>query len=274
MPNTKFDLPVDLPQIDLKVARDGATKTLYAGAGVADLAVETLREYLADVQKKVTGVQKDVTTRVEDVQKRATKLELQPAALREQAITVVNARVDALTKEAKARRAAIEARVAELQAEAKAYPAKVQSRLVNDNVETAGDTYDELVKRGEVLVARIRRQESTQATKRAAATTTAKAKTTKTQAAKATKKTASHRQEVGEVHGQEGLRQEVRSEEVGEGHRHRREEDRRVGRPGDHRRGRQDRRLTSPLRPRTDAPPSSEAPGGMSRGGLGTSGGR
>ena len=193
MPNTKFELPVDLKQIDLKAARDGATKTLYAGAGVADLAIETLREYVADVQKKVTGVQKDVTTRVtdvqKDVQKRATSLELQPKALREQAVTVVNARVDALSKEAKARRAAIEARVAELQAEAKAYPAKVQA-LVNDNVETAGDTYDELVKRGEVLVARIRRQESTQATKTAAATTTAKAKTTKTQATKATKKTA------------------------------------------------------------------------------------
>jgi hypothetical protein len=193
MPNTKFELKFDLKQIDLPVdleaVRDGATKTLYAGAGVADLAVETLRDYVAEAQKKFAGVQKDVNARVEDVQKRATKVDLQPQALREQATTVVNARVEAISKDAKARRAAIEARVAELQAEAKAYPGKVQA-LVTENVETAGGTYDDLVKRGEVLVARIRRQESTKATKTAAATTTAKAKTTKTQATKATKETA------------------------------------------------------------------------------------
>ena len=83
--------------------------------------------YVADVQKKFAGVQKDV-------QKSVTDFEFQPQALREQAVTVVNARVDALAKEAKARRTAIEARVAELQAEAKAYPAKVQA-LLNENVD-------------------------------------------------------------------------------------------------------------------------------------------
>jgi prophage DNA circulation protein len=181
MPNTKFDLKLDLKQLDLPVdldaVRDGATKTLYAGAGVADLAVETLREYVAEAQKKFAGVQKDVTTRVEDVQKRATKLDLQPQALREHATTVVNARVEAISKDAKARRTAIEARVSELQAEAKAYPGKVQA-LVNENVETAGGTYDDLVKRGEVLVARIRRQESTKATKETATTAKKSAKST------------------------------------------------------------------------------------------------
>ena len=58
--------------------------------------------------------------------------------LREQAVTVVTARVDALAKDAKARRKAIEARVAELQAEAKAYPAKVQT-LVDENVAAVND---------------------------------------------------------------------------------------------------------------------------------------
>jgi hypothetical protein len=180
MAKAKFDIN------DLKTE---ATRTFYAGAGVADLAVEAVRDYVADVQKKFAGVQKDVTTRVADVQKSVTALDLEPKVLREQAVTVVNARVDALSKDAKARRAAIEARVAELQAEAKAYPAKVQA-LVNENVATAGDTYGDLVKRGETLVARIRRQESTQATVSSARTTTAKAKTTKTQATKATKSTA------------------------------------------------------------------------------------
>ena len=46
----------------------------------------------------------------------------------DQAATVVNARVDALTKDAKARRARVEARVAELQAEAQAFGAPTASR--------------------------------------------------------------------------------------------------------------------------------------------------
>ena len=78
-------------------------------------------------------------------------------------MTVVTARVDALTKDAKARRAAIEARVAELQGEAQAFPARVQN-LVDDNVAAVEDTYADLVKRGESLVGRIRRQKSTQDT--------------------------------------------------------------------------------------------------------------
>jgi hypothetical protein len=163
--------------------RNEATRPLYAGVGVTDLAVARLREYVADVQKKFVDVQKDV-------QKSVTDLDLQPKAIRDQATTVVSARVDALTKDAKARRAAIEARVAELQEEAKAYPARVQA-LLTDNVSTATGTYDELVKRGETLVGRIRRQQSTQRTASSAKTTTAKAKTTTTQAKKTTKKATS-----------------------------------------------------------------------------------
>lgn len=152
--------------------------TLYAGAGVADLAVEAVRDYVADVQKKLVDVQKSVT-----------EFDFEPKALRDQAVTVVNARVDALSKDAKARRTAIEARVAELQGEALTLPTKVQG-FVDDNVATATSAYGDLAKRGEVLVARIRRQESTKATVSSAKTTTAKAKTTRTQATKATKTTA------------------------------------------------------------------------------------
>jgi hypothetical protein len=170
MAKAKFDIKTE------------ATRTLYAGAGVTDLAVAAVREYVAEVQKKLAGVQTDVQKRVEGI-------DLEPKALRDQAVTVVNARVEALAKDAKARRAAIEARVAELQAEAKAYPAKVQA-LVNENVAVAGDTYGDLVKRGETLVARVRRQEATKATAASAKKSTAKAKTTTTQAKKATKSTA------------------------------------------------------------------------------------
>ena len=155
-------------------------KPVLAYVGVTDLAVEIVRDLVTETQTRIAGVQKDVTARVSDVQKTAGD----PKALADRATTVVNARVDALAKDAKARREAIEARVAELQAEAKAYPGKVQ-KLVDDNVATATDTYDDLVKRGESLVGRVRRQESTKRTVSSAKTTKAKAKTTATQAKKA-----------------------------------------------------------------------------------------
>jgi hypothetical protein len=130
MAKTKFDIKTE------------ATRPLYAGVGVTDLAVEAVRDYVADVQKAFA------------------EFDFQPVALRE----------------------VIEARVAELQSDAQA--------LVTDGVETVAGTYAELVKRGEVLVTRIRKQESTKATVKSANTTTAKAKTTKTQAKKTTKSAA------------------------------------------------------------------------------------
>jgi len=45
----------DIKNIDLTVA----TKPLYAGVGVADLAIEAVRDYAADVQKKITDVRSD-----------------------------------------------------------------------------------------------------------------------------------------------------------------------------------------------------------------------
>lgn len=159
MAKAKFDIKTE------------ATRPLYAGVGVTDLAVGLVREYVADVQKRFAGVQKDVQTRIGG-------FDLEPKALRDQAVTVVSARVDALSRDARARRAAIEARVAELQAEAKSLPTAVSG------------TYAELAKRGETLVGRIRRQQSTQDAATSAATTTMKAKTTATQAKKATATTA------------------------------------------------------------------------------------
>lgn len=147
-----------------------ATKPLYAGVGVTDAVVEYVREQVTEAQKTAAKLQKSVQ-----------KIDLEPQALRSQATTVVNARVDAISKDAKARRTAVEKRVAELQAEALAFPSKVQA--------TVNDTYGDFVVRGEGLVTRIRKQESTQATVANARTTTAKAKTTKTQGTKATKAT-------------------------------------------------------------------------------------
>ncbi|MEO6511846.1 MAG: hypothetical protein ABIO16_12690 [Nocardioides sp.] len=70
-----------------------------------------------------------------------------------------------------------------------AVPARVQ-QVVDINVNAATDAYGDLVKRGETLVRRIRRQKSTQDTVAAAETTVAKAKTTRTQVTTAAKKSA------------------------------------------------------------------------------------
>jgi hypothetical protein len=171
-PSIKSSLPSDL-KVDLKAA----SKPLYAGAGVTDLAVELVRDYVTEAQKRFAGAQR-----------RVTDLDLEPKALRDQATTVVNARVDALAKDAKARRTAIEKRIAELQADAKSFPGKVQA-FVDENITAVNGTYGDLVNRGESLVTRIRKQESTQSTVASAKTTTAKAKTTKTQASKTAKST-------------------------------------------------------------------------------------
>lgn len=144
----KFDI-----KSDLKVA----TKPLFAGVGVTDLAVERVRGYVTEAQKRTQK-------RLAEAQQNVRKVELEPKALRDQAVTRVNDGVDALEK-----------RVSAVQADALA---------------TVGGAYDGLVNRGESLVTRIRRQPSTQATTSSARTTTAKAKTTRTQAAKATKSTA------------------------------------------------------------------------------------
>jgi polyhydroxyalkanoate synthesis regulator phasin len=135
MAKAKFDFK----SIEVPAA---AQKPLYAGVGAGDLAVTAVKEYVADVQKRVTGAQKDVETRVADVQKTVTGFD--PKAVRATAVSA-----------AKARRAAVEARVAELQAEARSLPTKVQT-TVNDNVATVTgtvlDTYGDLAKRGEAVV--------------------------------------------------------------------------------------------------------------------------
>ncbi|WP_028644650.1 hypothetical protein [Nocardioides sp. URHA0020] len=168
----KFDIPTfEIPT--------EAARPLYAAAGATDVVVGYVRDAFTDIQKQLAGLQKDVQTRV-------TSFELEPKTLRDQAVTVLATQIDTLSKDAKARREAIEARVAELQADAMGLPAKVQG-FVAENAVTVNSAYADLAKRGETLVGRIRAQESTKATTAAAQTTAAKAKTTKTQATKATK---------------------------------------------------------------------------------------
>ncbi len=156
MAKAKFDIPTQIPAV--------ATRPLYAGVGVTDLVVETVRDYVADVQKRLDDVRS------------VSGLEAKPEVLRDRAGKAVTDRIDSLNKDAQARRHVIEQRVAELQSEVQTFPTRLQ-KLVDAQV-AAGDTYAELVKRGELLVGRIRRQQATQDAEAAAKTTVSKAKTT------------------------------------------------------------------------------------------------
>ena len=95
----KFDI-----RNDLKFA----TKPLYAGVGVTDLAVERVRGLVTEAQKRT----RSGSPRPRRTSARSTSSP-RPCATRRPR------RVDALAKDAKARRAAIEKRVAEAQADAK-----------------------------------------------------------------------------------------------------------------------------------------------------------
>lgn len=147
-----------------------ATQALYAGAGVVDLAVEVVREYVSSTQAKVNEVQGDVQTRVKDAQEKATSFK--PETLR-----------SSVTKEAKERRAAIETKIADLQAEAKALPEKAK-KAGDEYAASVNSAYEDLAKRGETLVARIRNQESTKEAVKSTKSTAARAKATKTSATK------------------------------------------------------------------------------------------
>lgn len=136
----------------MTVKKIDATRPLYVVVGVGDLAVEIARSYTADVQA------------------RFAKVELEPKALRDQAITAVNSRL------------------AEISEDAKQAPTRVGS-YVNETVAEVTETYGDLATRGRDLVSRIRRQQATQDAQAAAGTTVAKAKTARTQTTKSAKRT-------------------------------------------------------------------------------------
>lgn len=109
---------------------NGRKRPLYATVGAADKAVEFVRESKTDLQARLVELRRSIND-----------LERDPRQLRVRAVQAISGQADAVTREAQQRRAAIEARVAELQA-----------------------AYDDLIGRGDALVRRIRRQQSTQET--------------------------------------------------------------------------------------------------------------
>jgi hypothetical protein len=182
-------------KFDIKEIRTEATRTLHAGVGAADLAIETVKELVTEAQKtaqkRFEAAQKDAQKAFATAQKSVKGFEFEPKALRSQATTVVSSRVDELSKDAKARRTAIEKRVADLQSDAQ--------KFVTGNVETASSTYADLAKRGEKVVKRLRKETSSvvdpgPVKKSTGTTTTAKkAPATKAPAKKAPAKKAAAR---------------------------------------------------------------------------------
>ena len=78
---------------DIKAIRTEATKGLHAGVGAADLAYETVKEsvkeYVAEAQKRLEAVQKDAQKAFASAQKSVRGFELEPKALRDQGFAPV-----------------------------------------------------------------------------------------------------------------------------------------------------------------------------------------
>ncbi|WP_344041312.1 hypothetical protein [Nocardioides panacihumi] len=144
----KFELPKlpKLPAVEVP-------KPVYAGAAVAGMAVEAVKEYVDTLTALAQTRRAAVTARVYGYQKQVAGFE--PKSFADSVQGKATARVESLTAEAKARRAKVEARVGELQVDALALPDKVTSFYKETATEALG-TYEDLAKRGEVLVARLR----------------------------------------------------------------------------------------------------------------------
>lgn len=134
----KFEIPkIELPKLDLDLPKVEVPKPVYAGAGIAGIAVQVVKDYYETVAQKVTGYQRSATSQLTD-----------------------------------------------LQGTAKSLPGKVTS-YCKETTSTATGTYDDLAKRGEVFVAKLRGEtpaptdESAPAKKAPAKKTTAKRTTAK-----------------------------------------------------------------------------------------------
>ena len=128
----------NLPSVSLPtVSLDEVKKPAFAAVGVADLALEQVKDVPAELQAKATE-------RTSTVQAQVKALPAQVKALPEQASTKATEVRGTVEAQVKAFRTDVEARVAKAQ-------------------ETAQTTYATLVTRGERLVGQIRRQPSTAA---------------------------------------------------------------------------------------------------------------
>ena len=157
-----------------------AVKPFYAVAGATDLAVEYARGYVTEAQKLAQDAVAERRAQVTKLQEKVQGFEFKPKAVQTQAKTLVNTRVEDITKQTK-----------DAQAKIEALPAKAQA-LVNDTVTELNETYVDLVARGEKVVVSLRKGKAPAKKATAKKTTTAKkAPAKKAPAKKATAKKAS-----------------------------------------------------------------------------------
>jgi hypothetical protein len=126
-----------------------AVKPFYAVAGATELAVARARGYANEAQK-------NAEKRLKDVQGRVTKVERDPKALQDKAVSLVNARIEELQSQARAAQTKFDARLKELQKDAREFPNRVEAQL-NEAIEELNETYADLAARGEKFVAAIRK---------------------------------------------------------------------------------------------------------------------
>jgi hypothetical protein len=126
-----------------------AVKPFYAVAGATEIAVAHARGYANEAQK-------NAEKRIKDVQGRVTKVERDPKALQDKAVTLVNARIEDLQSQARAAQTKFDARLKELQKDAREFPNRVEAQL-NEAIEELNETYADLASRGEKFVAALRK---------------------------------------------------------------------------------------------------------------------
>lgn len=181
----KIELPkLELPKIDLPKPKAPSfdvtlpavsPKPFYAGAGVADVAYEAVKEYATGVQKRIDGYRTEATAKFADAKKSVTSFEPKTLPARAKASY---ADFSGQTKKT----------VTELQADVRAFPGKAKAKL-DETTSSATGTFDDLAKRGEVFVAKLRGKPAPAPVK-APATKTTPAKSTATRTSATTSTTA------------------------------------------------------------------------------------
>ncbi|GGR57172.1 heparin binding hemagglutinin HbhA [Nocardioides luteus] len=130
------------------------TKPINAVAGAADLALETVKSYATDLQKKVDGYRSEATTKLTDARAKATE---KATAYRTQATEKATAAKTTVTGfDPKTLPALAKEQYAIL-------PEKLKTTVKAKLDETAGSatgTYDKLATRGETVVAKLKKAET------------------------------------------------------------------------------------------------------------------
>lgn len=136
-------------QFNVDQFKSEAVKPLFAVAGATEIAVDRARAYAADAQK----VAQDS---FDALQARVAKVERDPKALQNQAVSALNTRIEELSNDAREAQAKFESRVEDLSKDARDIPARLQKQL-EDAISELTDTYADLAVRGEKFVAAIRK---------------------------------------------------------------------------------------------------------------------